>query len=116
MNRCNETQETIAAGTPLSPEDQRHAADCARCAAVAASYSLLDATLAAFGPQVPDAFADRVMALVADEDAPGRIARWYERWPIQMAVANAAALCAALNVVYFVVRVFVADVALGAAR
>jgi len=113
MDRCNETQETIVAGQPLSGDLQRHAAACARCTAVAASYSLLDATLQTFAPTVPDGFADRVMALVAAEGAPGWVGRWFERRPIQLALAHAAALCAALNVVWFVVRVFVADVALG---
>jgi len=41
------------------------------------------------------------------------VGRWFERRTIQLALAHAAALCAALNVVWFVVRVFVADVALG---
>jgi len=121
MDRCNETQENIAAGVALSAGEQRHAAGCARCAAVAASYSLLDATLETFAPAVPDGFADRVMALVAAEEvAPGAAkqerggsSRWFERRPVQLAVAHAAALCAVFNVAWFVVRVFAADVALG---
>jgi hypothetical protein len=130
MDRCNETQEKIAAGLALSAGEQRHAAECAHCAAVAASYSLLDATMETFAPAVPHGFADRVMALVAPEvvasesrepgreagkleGAAGRVVRWFERRPIQLVVAHAAALCAVFNVGWFVVRVFVADVALG---
>jgi|GEM_PF-1666295 len=125
MHPCNETQEKIAAGQRLSAEDQRHAAACARCAAVAASYSLLDATLETFAPRVPDGFADGVMALVAAEAAVPeggtartvgrgqRMLRWFERPPVQLIVANAAALCAVFNVAWFVMRVFLADVALG---
>jgi len=116
MDRCNETQEKIAAGQALSAEQQAHAAGCASCAAVVASYSLLDATLETFAPampEVPRGFADRVMGLVAREDLPVRAARWFERRPIQLVVANAAALCAVFNVAWFLVRVFVADVAMG---
>lgn len=113
MDRCNETQEKIAAGRALSAGEQAHAAGCARCATVAASYSLLDATLETFAPAVPDGFAERVMSLVSAEAVPVRAGRWFERRAVQVAVANAAALCAAFNVLWFVVRVFVADVALG---
>jgi len=113
MDRCNETQEKIVAGQALSADEQRHAAACPRCAAVAASYSLLDATLHTFAPAVPDGFADRVMGLVAAEGAPGGMERWFERRPLQLVLAHAAALCAVFNVAWFVVRVFIADVALG---
>ena len=92
MDCCNETQEKIAAGRALSGEEQRHAAACPACAAVAASYSLLDAALETFAPVVPDGFADRVMGLIAAQAAPGQPARWFERPPIQMAVAYAAGL------------------------
>lgn len=112
MEPCNETQEAIAVGRRLSAQQQSHAAGCAGCAAIAASYSLLDATLETFAPVVPDGFADRVMGLVAAEAPPGGL-RWFERRPIQLVVANAAALCAVLNVAWFVARVFAADVALG---
>jgi len=111
MDRCNDVQEKIAGGRPLDREEQGHAAGCARCAAVAASYSLLDTALEVFVPAVPAGFADRVMAQIA-ADAAGR-ARWFERRPVQLALAHAAALCAAFNVIWFVVRVFAADVALG---
>jgi len=125
MHLCNETQEKIAAGQALSGTDQRHVAGCAGCAAVAASYSLLDATLETFAPRVPDGFADGVMALVAAEaGAPEggkvnvigrgqRMLRWFDRRPVQLIAANAAALCAVFNVAWFVMRVFLADVALG---
>ena len=113
MDACNETQEKIATGRALSADEQRHAAGCARCAAAAAAYSLLDATLETLTPAVPDGFAERVVGLVAAEAAPGRAMRWFERRPIELVVANAAALCAVLNVAWFVVRVFAADVALG---
>lgn len=125
MDRCNETQEKIAAGLALSAGEQRHTAACARCTAVAASYSLLDATLETFASRVPDGFADRVMALVAHEAGSPELGdgrserdgvlplRWFERRPFQLVVAHAAALCAVFNVAWFVMRIFVADVALG---
>lgn len=116
MEPCNETQEKIAAGRALSRDEQAHATGCARCAAVAAAYSLLDATLETFVPVVPDGFAERVMGLVAAEPASGRALRWFERRLVQLAFAHAAALCAVFNVAWFVVRVFVADVALGGTR
>ena len=113
MERCNETQEKIAVGRALSREEQTHAAGCARCAAVAASYSLLAATLETFAPVVPAGFADRVMGLVVAEAAPGRAPRWFEHRSVQLLVAHAAGLCAVFNVAWFVMRVFAADAALG---
>jgi hypothetical protein len=114
MDPCNDIQEKIAGGAPLHAAEQRHTADCARCAAVASAYSLLDVTLGAFVPVVPPGFADRVMALVAEaEDAGPAPARWFERRWIQIAFAHAAAVCAVLNVARFLVRIFVSDVALG---
>ena len=112
MEPCNEVQEKIAGGRALRGEEQRHAAGCPRCAAVAASYSLLDATLEAFTSPVPDGFAERVMAQIAAEVDRGR-GRWFERRPVQLVFAHAAALCAVFNVAWFVARVFAADVAFG---
>ena len=112
MDPCNRIQEDIAAGAGLDPEAQRHVAECTGCAPVAAAYSLLDATLEAFAPEVPAGFADRVMALIGQDDAPSPL-RWFERRWVQIAFAHAAAACTVFNVARFVVRIFVADIALG---
>ena len=110
MDLCNHIQETIARGAALDAEAQRHVVDCSHCAPVAAAYSLLDGALESFGPDVPPGFADRVMALVAEDDAP---LRWFERRWIQIGFAHAAAACALFNVARFVMGVFVSNVALG---
>ena len=112
MDPCNSIQETIARGAPLHAESQRHVVDCGHCAPVAAAYSLLDGALEALASDVPPGFADRVMALIAEDDAPAS-ARWFERRWIQIAFAHAAAACALFNVARFVMGIFVSNVALG---
>jgi hypothetical protein len=112
MDLCNHIQETIARGAPLDAEARRHVVDCGRCAPVAAAYSLLDGTLEALASDVPPGFADRVMALIADDEARAPL-RWFERRWIQIAFAHAAAACALFNVARFVMGIFVSNVALG---
>jgi len=130
MELCNPTQEKIAGGIPLDPREQGHAADCPGCAAVAAVYSLLDATLDALPFPVPEGFADRVMEGVAatatattattattegsaTDRAARTPARWLDRRWLQLMFAQGAVLCALINLAAFVLHVLVADVALG---
>lgn len=114
MDPCNQAQEKIARGAPLDSDEQRHALECPRCAAVATAYSLLDATLEAFVHPVPAGFADRVMASIPAGDGPAASPRpWLDRPWLQIAFAHGAALCALFNLARFVMRVFVSDVALG---
>ena len=113
MDSCNETQEKIASGVSLDGDEQRHAVTCPHCASVASTYSLLDATLETFAPAlVPAGFADRVMARLAADDRPPPL-RWFERRVVQIALANAAAICAVFNLARFLAHIFVSDIALG---
>jgi hypothetical protein len=98
MSSCTETQERIARGEALSPEAQAHLLGCAGCGGVAASYSLLDATLRELRDDVPDGFADRVVARVArdGEDAGRRLRPWL------LLALPASVLVAAYNLVWFV--------------
>ena len=112
MDPCNHIQETIARGAVLDAQAQRHVVDCSHCAPVAAAYSLLDGALEAFAAEVPRGFADRVMALIAEDDVPAPL-RWFERRWIQIGFAHAAAACALFNVARFVMNIFVSNVALG---
>jgi len=112
MDPCNDIQEKIAGGVPLDAEAQGHVLDCTGCAPVAAAYSLLDSALEAMAPAVPPGFADRVMALIAEDDGAPSL-RWFERRWVQIGFAHAAAACTLFNLARFVMQVFVSNVALG---
>jgi hypothetical protein len=112
MKPCSQRQEMIARGEVLSSEDRRHLRSCPACAGVAMAYSILDQTLDALAPDVPAGFADRVMTRLQDEDTRA-VRRWFERPWIQLALAHAGALCAAVNVARFLARVLFPSVASG---
>ena len=113
MTRCTDIQERIAHGEPLSAssDGEQHLLDCAACAAVAASYSRLDASLRGTRDEVPDGFADRVLARIARDrhaDPPPR------RW-LLLALAPVCALIAAGNVAWFVLSSLLPAAGLGSA-
>lgn len=112
MKPCSQRQEMIARGDLLSSEDQRHLTACLACAGVAMAYSVLDQTLDALAPEVPASFADRVMTRLQNEDAPS-LGRWFERPWIQLALAHAGAIGAAVNIARFLARVLFPSVASG---
>lgn len=111
MNRCTELQERIARGAPLAAENQRHLPDCEACAAVAASYSRLDATLRDLRGDVPDGFADRVLLRIARDGEP----RPQSRPWLLLALAPICALIAAANVAWFVLSSLLPAAGIGSA-
>ncbi len=111
---CTETQEKLTRGEALSETERDHALSCAECGALAATCATLDAALAELVPNVPEGFADRVMASIAREVvARGAVherathTRWYERRWAGMLLSSAAALVAILNVARFVACVLI---------
>ena len=81
---CNRVQEMVARGECVGPAERAHAAVCAACSAVVESWGQLDALLQDDpAVTVPQGFADRVMAAIADQ--PGTVAplRWFERRAIR---------------------------------
>ncbi len=109
---CSEVQEKLASGTPLSFEEQQHATGCAPCAAVAATYSLLDETLGSLEYDVPAGFADRVMVMVSAAEVTAPI-RWFERPWAQVALAQAGAGFAIFNLLRFFGGILVPSIGLG---
>ena len=110
---CIETQAKLTRGDALDESERDHALICPECGAVAASATL-DATLAELDAEVPEGFADRVMANIAREVAaqsgnlaPAGRPPWYERRWGGVLLASAAALVAMVNVARFVVSVLV---------
>jgi hypothetical protein len=70
---CNQVQEMVARGESFGPDERAHAAVCVACSAVVESWSQLDALLRGDPTgEVPEGFADRVIAAVTDE--PTRVA------------------------------------------
>lgn len=109
---CTETQEKLTRGQTLDDSERDHALTCRACSALAAACATLDATLAELEPEVPEGFADRVMANIArDVEAQGRVPQaarrtlWYERRWAGVLLSSAAALVALLNVARFVAGV-----------
>jgi len=106
---CTEIQQKLTHGEALDESERTHALACAECGALASSCVLLDATLAALEPEVPEAFADRVMASIAREVGQhGRAHEranptpWYERRSAGLLLSSAAALVALVNVARFI--------------
>jgi len=110
MNLCNDIQEKIARGDGLDDAERDHSTSCSSCAFVTAEFALLEETLNAFGPPVPNGFADRVMRSLPPEAVQSGRGRW-----MSLTLSYGAAVIAVLNVATFLGHVFVASVALGGA-
>lgn len=103
---CNRYQEGIVAGEALDEAGQTHVLSCTSCSRVASEWLALDAAIAEGldgGPQVPEGFADRVMAaLPVAAGAPPRAARLLERRWLHIALANVGLAVAVTNLLRFV--------------
>ena len=114
---CNRIQERIVAGEAVDETGQAHVMACASCGQVAAEYLALDSAITdglADGPEVPDGFADRVMAAVAVEPAtPSRIQRVLGRRWLQVALANIGLAVAVTNLLRFVLSTLLPTASLG---
>jgi len=65
---CHLIQEDIAWARGLSPEDQKHVLSCSACSETAARFEELDSLVRnAMGADVPNGFADRVVAKIEAE-------------------------------------------------
>jgi hypothetical protein len=113
MILCIEVQERIALGEPLPGPERIHVSSCEHCSLVAETYSLLDASLESLAEPVPQGFADRMMSRLAAHEL-ARSPRWFDAGWFELALANAALLCALLNTVRFLAGVLIPSVSLGA--
>jgi anti-sigma factor RsiW len=111
---CNQVQEMVVHGESLGPVESAHAAVCVACSAVIESWGQLDALLHD-GPAVavPEGFADRVMAAIADQANPVAPLRWFERRWVQVGLVQVAAVFSLFNLFRFVLRVLVPSLSLG---
>ena len=111
---CNQVQEMVARGESLGPDERAHAAVCVACSAVVESWSQLDALLQGdLTGTVPDGFAVRVMAAIADESAQVAPLRWFERRWVQLGLVQVGALVSLFNLFRFVLRVLYPSLSLG---
>ena len=111
---CNRVQEMVARSEGLGPEESAHARVCAACSAVLESWGQLDALLQeSLAGTVPEGFADRVMAAIADEPVVVAPLRWFERGWVQVGLVQLGALVSLFNLVRFVLRVLVPTLSLG---
>jgi hypothetical protein len=112
MSDCTEIQERIALGQPLLDAARVHLSSCERCSHVAETHSRLDASLESLVEPVPDGFAERVMSRIAVLEGK-RSGRWFDaRW-VELALTNAALVCALVNTVRFLASVLIPSVSLG---
>jgi hypothetical protein len=114
---CNRIQEHIVAGDVLDETNQAHVVTCTSCGQVAAEWLALDSAIAdglASGVEVPDGFADRVMAAVATEPSTSsRIARVLGRRWLQVVLANLGLAVAITNLLRFVLATLLPAASLG---
>ena len=68
-NECNLVQENIAWGKNLSNIEQNHILNCPKCSAIAVAFEDIDSALKESQVEIPEGFADRVMAKVMKEEA-----------------------------------------------
>jgi anti-sigma factor RsiW len=109
---CNQVQEMVAQCESLGPAERAHVAACAACSAVAESWGQLEALLRDDpAVTVPDGFADRVMASIAEQPRPA--ARWFERRWVQYGMVQVGALVSLFNLFRFVLRLLVPSLSLG---
>ena len=112
MTDCTEIQERIALGQPLRDGERVHLSSCEPCSHVAETYSRLDVSLSSLAEPVPDGFADRVMVRIAELEG-ARSRRWFDAHWVELALTNAALVCALVNTVRFLASVLIPTVSLG---
>lgn len=110
---CTDIQEKLARAVDLSVDEAMHTADCAACASVAETYSLLDVALRPDRFVPPDGFADGVMARL---EAESEARRFIDRPWVSVLFVNAAVVLAMLNVARFIAGVFVPSVGFAGVR
>ena len=115
MTHCIQVQERIALGEALRDHERLHLSDCEQCGLVAQTYSVLDASLESRAEPVPSGFAERVMNRLENHEVV-RSPRWFEAGWVELALANAALVCALLNTLRFLAGVLIPSVSLGAVR
>ena len=114
---CNGIQERIVAGDALDEARAAHTLVCASCGRVASEWMALDSAIAdemEGGMDVPDGFADRVMAAaLAEPRAATRIGRVLGRRWLQVALANVGLVVAIANLLRFVFSTLLPAASLG---
>jgi len=117
---CNAIQERIVVGDALDDASQAHVLACAGCSRMAAEWVALNSQVADGidgGIDVPDGFAERVMAALAPEPA---VASRFEqllgrRW-VQLALTQVGLAVAIANLLRFVFSTMVPAASLGGMR
>ena len=109
---CQSVQESIASGVHLPAQHQHHLSACAACQDVAEQYRQLEAMFALDDVQIPDGFADSVMARIGEEHEAGRrdwlmhlndrVARLAVRPFAQWVLLSFALMMSILNLMRFV--------------
>jgi hypothetical protein len=109
---CHSVQENIASGVHLPAHHQHHLSACAACHDVAEQYRQLEAMCALDDVQIPDGFAESVMARIGDAPEAGRrdslmhwndrVAQFAARPLAQWVLLSFALMMSVLNLMRFV--------------
>lgn len=117
---CNDIQERLAADGLLGEGQQAHVLACANCTRLAEAHAVLAAVFAETfqdDVQIPEAFADGVMARLEGENRdPGRRRDLLGRRWVQIALAHVGLAIAVANVLRFVLASLLPTMSLGGAR
>jgi anti-sigma factor RsiW len=120
VSPCNDIQERLVADGALDDEQKSHVLTCSRCSRMAAAHATMvaafcDALQAAV--EIPEDFADRVMAqLEEDAPSPARRRDLLGRPWVQIALAHVGLAVAVANVVRFVLASLLPSTSLGGVR
>jgi hypothetical protein len=117
---CNAIQERIVLGDALDDASQTHVLACTGCSRMAAEWVTLNSQVADGidgGIDVPDGFAERVMAALAPE--PAAASRFDQllgrRW-VQLVLTQVGLAVAIANLLRFVFSTLVPAASLGGMR
>ena len=117
---CTAIQERIVLGEVLDPASQSHVLACASCEKLAAEWLALDSQVADGidgGVVVPDGFAERVMASLAQSPADSsRFENLLGRRWVQLALTQVGLAVAIANLLRFVFASLVPGASLGGVR
>jgi hypothetical protein len=117
---CNAIQERIVVGDALDDASQTHVLACVGCSRTAAEWVALNSQVADGidgGIVVPDGFAERVMAALAQETvAVSRFEQLLGRRWVQLALTQVGLAVAIANLLGFVFSTLVPAASLGGMR
>ena len=109
---CDQIERLLACGEALNEEQHQHVLQCQVCQESYRVFEALDVSVERREYPVDDAFADRVMSVIEDEQSPPSfIERIIEFSPARVGLVMSALFVVASLLVRFICATFVATMA-----